>query len=392
MWILPSTISPSAPAAPASTSDSNSSLEMFAPSVGVNGKRLPLTSFARAWKRDAYLRRLCGRTSRASTDDPGVAAWIQSLLATRASRSVAPATVVDRMILDICGPKSAASLAKWNRDSCFSRMSVGISPLALMKSLMTWKTWVTKLRRASLLRRKSAPAISESDCSSLAWPTIRAQEDNCSMEATDARKLRAREKYDAGEYAKGCGPPGMRSLNYESQRFNRQWQTPNTQKGGGKHRGQERSGELLLVGQAEETGQALSQWPTAAARDYRTPNTSESQARRKGQETRGQQLNNFVIHNTSLSSRLDPPTSTSGAKSSRKLRGSALRLNPVFVSWLMGWPPIAPAGCDSWATEWSRFRQRMRSRLCGLLCGWENINEDRLHQRPARASARDTGV
>ncbi len=41
------------------------------------------------------------------------------------------------------------------------------------------------------------------------------------------------------------------------------------------------------------------------------------------------------------------------------------RLNPVFVEWLMGWPPgHALCGCS--ATEWSRFAQAMRGALCQL--------------------------
>jgi hypothetical protein len=67
----------------------------------------------------------------------------------------------------------------------------------------------------------------------------------------------------------------------------------------------------------------------------------------------------------------DPPISTVGEESSRIRR----TLNPLFVEWLMGWPPgwtslalTPPASnaCACSATELSRFRQRMRSALFAL--------------------------
>lgn len=41
------------------------------------------------------------------------------------------------------------------------------------------------------------------------------------------------------------------------------------------------------------------------------------------------------------------------------------RLNPIFVSWLMGWPP-GHALCASSGTEWFRWQQDMRGALCRL--------------------------
>lgn len=67
----------------------------------------------------------------------------------------------------------------------------------------------------------------------------------------------------------------------------------------------------------------------------------------------------------------DHPISTVGEESS-KIRRS---LNPLFVEWLMGWPPgwtllalTPPASnaCACSATALSHYRQRMRSRLSAL--------------------------
>lgn len=48
------------------------------------------------------------------------------------------------------------------------------------------------------------------------------------------------------------------------------------------------------------------------------------------------------------------------------------RLNPVFVSWLMGWPLIVPTGSDSLAKEWCHYKQRMRSQLLLLVTNNEH--------------------
>jgi hypothetical protein len=120
------------------------------------------------------------------------------------------------------------------------------------------------------------------------------------------------------------------------------------------------------------SGYSRSLWPTLAARDYRTPNTASSQVRRNAGSSRGQQLSNFVVHNFFLPA----PTTLRHGNESSKLTGPSDRLNPLFASWLMGWPRIVPAGSDSWEMEWSRFRQRMRSALCGLLSDLTRENHE----------------
>ena len=97
-----------------------------------------------------------------------------------------------------------------------------------------------------------------------------------------------------------------------------QWSTPSIAdtEGGRKARSGDRSTELLMKGQAEALASSL---PV-------------------------------------------PETSTHGGKSSPERR----TLNPLFVAWLMGWPPPASTGCGFSETEWSRFKQRMRSELLRL--------------------------
>ncbi len=108
------------------------------------------------------------------------------------------------------------------------------------------------------------------------------------------------------------------------------WGTPaDYSKGGGRSRSGNRIGELLLPEQARQVTRRV---------------TWECQF-----------------------SRPDQVNLPSGETSFRT-ENNSLRLNPLFVSWLMGWPTIVPITSNFSATEWFHFKQRMRSALFGLLC------------------------
>ena len=178
MWIVPpSTCSPCAPATADSTSPLTSQqAALLAQSVTWNGKQPQPASLRRQWKPGHWITRLSGATCEPSTLARGVESWISSLAATRASRSVSPASVWGQMILDIYGPASLASLRKCNPASAFSRTSQGTllwdSPPCDENS----KVWATELRRDCLRRRKSARRIDASDCSYSPWPTAGAND------------------------------------------------------------------------------------------------------------------------------------------------------------------------------------------------------------------------
>jgi len=53
---------------------------------------------------------------------------------------------------------------------------------------------------------------------------------------------------------------------------------------------------------------------------------------------------------------------------------SRRRLNPQFVTWLMGWPPLAESGFVFSETEWCHYRQRQQSSLSGM--HWKEIGND----------------
>lgn len=384
--------------------------------------------------------------------DRGVESWIASLRDTHASRLASPVVAAEKTILDTFGPTSIESLGKLNQASFISKTSLDTSASVQSKSSPTFKAWVTKLRAASLRRRKLVPHIDESESSfsawrtpatsevgtpiealtskdggapqighrmyrkgkngeeinqtqtlglqvslwsrekggpwptptlkgdhnraglspaagdglatkAINWPTPTANLDNSSIEAVDARKKRCRERYEAGEYGDGCGPPNLNHLNYAAQVLQRKlanWPTPvasananrttqNAPSHGSTH-------GATLAGTA-------AQWPTPMSKDWKSGSVSPETLAKNSRP-----LNEFAIHCFHL-----PPTiSKPGKKSLKGSRGCAPQLNPVFVSWLMGWPLIASSIYDSLGTEWFLFRLRMRSSLFGLVSGIAN--------------------
>ena len=314
--------------------------------------------------------------------------WQTGLLSTTASHSACRASAVDRMILAICGPTSAESLAKWNRLSSFLKTWPGTSPSGSTRSPMTSGKWATELRRASLLRRRSARRTSESGYSSLQWPTPNAAGGTGYMSGSNRDTWRP----TLEGMAKGFRP--VLHASREQRLANRQtplWATPQAHDAktgkspqkvaeakersvGGTSNLNEMatmwptptvSGNNNAAGVSEKAGDGLAMaakmWPTPAARDYKGANGAEHLKNGTGR-LHLDQLPNFVSHCFPL----DRIRSSSGEKSS-DISMDLLRLNPRFVCWLMGWPMIAADGSVCSETEWSRYRRLMRSALCGAL-------------------------
>lgn len=105
-------------------------------------------------------------------------------------------------------------------------------------------------------------------------------------------------------------------------------------------------------------------WPTPTSRDYRSPNAESYEERGGG--TKGEQLQNYVAHH--FCSPQDQQT-PAGQESSPPTRTSPLRLNPLFVGWLMGWPStwtIAEPHASS-AAATVLWRSRLQQHLLFLL-------------------------
>jgi hypothetical protein len=145
------------------------------------------------------------------------------------------------------------------------------------------------------------------------WATPRGQEDNCSKEATDARAARARAKYEAGEYGSNSGPPSMESLNYQSQA-----------------------------------------WPTPNARDHKGTDLES----RNGGTSLGHAVQTGEFSHRDRGPTGEPSPNTSGR-----------RLNPIFVSWLMGspWWWTRPEPMPFAVAEIQSYRSKLRWHLSNLL-------------------------
>lgn len=111
-------------------------------------------------------------------------------------------------------------------------------------------------------------------------------------------------------------------------------------------------------------------WPTPAARDFKGANGPAHLTAGTGRKHMDQ-LPNFVEHSPFTPSARE---TSAGAKSSTPRRA----LNPLFVEWLMGWPPgwtdastpisrAAPTGCGSPGTASCLWLPRMRTELSRLL-------------------------
>jgi hypothetical protein len=119
-------------------------------------------------------------------------------------------------------------------------------------------------------------------------------------------------------------------------------------------------------------------WPTAVAHDDNKSVEVHLAMKKRMGERDGTHSNRTAITSLNVKTKdflrrlypssLPDQTKSISGETSCKAEDNSLRLNPLFVSWLMGWPIIVPITCNFSATEWFRFKQRMRSVLFGLLC------------------------
>jgi len=333
MWIN----SPPYPFVPAAQdlTSASSLCSQFAQSVGWSGKPSPSSTWLRRWKRVAWIKRLFGRTCEPSMAGRGVESWIASLRGIHARPSVSPASVVDKTILDTFGPTSIESLAKWNRQSCFSKMCPATCHLDSSRSPATLKTWVTKLRRDSLARKKLV--LARNGNGSSLWLSPKG-----SQGGPDNRAPRP-----------SGGTGNLKSQTVTATR--KLWSTIRASDGekGGPNQSFG-AGGIPLPTQAVKVTRRL--WATPRAEEGNQYNSQDKYV------ALSRQAPKMVRELFSLP---DPMRQMPGCRSLTAPRSTHLQLNPRFVVWLMGWP--RPTGSGFSATEWSHFKRRMRSALYGLL-------------------------
>ena len=170
MWIyIPSTSCRSAPGSEDSISESDWRFQALEQSAWLRGKPLPARSWHRRWTKDRCIQRLSGRMPEPSTVERGLAEFMASLPATPASPSPSQASDEEPKTPDTSGPRSSASLGKWDPSSCSWRMSQAMFDWASIEcSVILPKSGST--RSGQLFERPmSELRTDESGCSS--WPT-----------------------------------------------------------------------------------------------------------------------------------------------------------------------------------------------------------------------------
>ena len=462
-----------------------------APSVTSSGKPMRPQSWWRAWKKKGgWIRLLSGTTLRPSMADAGVAAWISSLRASRASPSAPPGNVTRTTIADTSGRMSGGLSTGHDRVSSFWRTSEplfqldnGTGDRRTWWSETSWSDWVTALRRRSSAHRTWAHHISGSGSSS--WASL-TQHDGRRPGSDVTSTQGANLKRDAEQWPTpmtvtggpaGQGPNGT-SRDRDLQREAQLWQTPRTDSF--RSRGGDRKHEMGLDQEARfwptpgaevwgstaeqhlarkakmkdnpnrksitELGAYAGAWQTPGTDSFRSRGGDRKHEMGLDQEARfwqtpkvatgaysypsGDKTRPFLnLEGQAETFHLDPETPTPGPPSlpsapnshrlwpspDAQMFGSAnganwtqpatitdaakqwqtprvgphgppgqgarhggqpkgMRLNPLFVEWLMGWPPnwssvrsiTARSDSDFSATAWCHWLRRSRSALARM--------------------------
>lgn len=277
MWIIPSTISPSAPVTAASTLDCEQFCQVAERSLMWRSKASPARTWSRRWNRVGWIQHLSARICTSSHSQSFEDWWTSSLEDSRASRSATLAHAWELKTRATSGRQSPEESESADQLLFSSRTWTELQLRSLpatarfsTTSSATWKAWVTERRQDSLQRRKSAHRTSENVGSSWGWPTP----------TTQMEKPRAK-------YAGAAANDGKNLID-------------------------------VVV------------WPTASARDWKdTPGMSTTRSDRPGQARAADQLPRAVFKHDGLQGQ--------GTNSTNGNRGAYL--NPDWVETLMGLPP-----------------------------------------------------
>lgn len=336
MWIyVPTSAScPSAPAEADSILASDWRLKALASSLTWRETHSPAGIWSRRCKTVSWLRHLCGAMSEPSTAALGVAAFIASLPVIPASHSPRLEDAPENETLATYGPMSAGLSSRHDRSAFFSKMSGGILRSDSTLFGESYRDFASRLRQDYSRRRRLVRRTSASGFSPSRWLTPDVPNGGRSLTA-DASPT-------------GVMPDGSKKqVGLANQA--RMWPTPAARdfRSGGDRR-RRTNGPMLT--------DAILTWATPrAAMSRALSNSKHIGVNGRGKGNLEDQTAAF------LSSLPDQMTAEHGAPSSIERR----ILNPLFVEWLMGWPP----GWTSFAcseTALSLWRQRMRSELSTL--------------------------
>lgn len=343
MWIVPRVVlvatSASAQEAVGLTSLSRLPADSLASTLSRSfawrGKPMPPQSWSRAWKREPWLRALCGRTFCPSTPGRFAAWWIGCLVASPASRGALPGSAQERVTSAICGQVLAASSGSARLTASSLKTWRGICPAAAVKSQQTFKAWVTGLRLASSQRRASAQDTSGPGSSSSG---------GAGLGSTQAQTWKTPTAVHARHctYTRDKGDPGKERLTLPGQAT--AWPTATTADADQTRQYARGNPSLGLM---------ASSWPTVTTSD------GENGPGNHGREG-GLNLRTAAAWPAPASTPSPSPQGPTTPQAGSTTSSPSRVLNPLFVEALMGWP-IGWSDFGSWGTAWSLLRELSQS-------------------------------
>ena len=172
MWLLPKQIiSAFAPVMEDWTWPSSRWCQLSAPLLMWRSKHSPSRTWSQRWKRENWIKHLCGRTLKRSQRNNFTDWWTSSLAAIRVNRSVPQESETPKTQED-SGRFYAEQFKLFSPDEYSSRTSKDTSRLDSPALSATWKKMVTEQRGEYSARLKSEQVTKERESSSTEnWPT-----------------------------------------------------------------------------------------------------------------------------------------------------------------------------------------------------------------------------
>jgi hypothetical protein len=193
MWILPKPIILAfAPGTEESTWLSSRWCQMGAPLLMWRSKPSPSRTWLQRWKRENWIKHLCGRTLRLSQRRTFTDWWTSSLEATRANRSVPPVNDSEPKTQDIFGHTFDEQFDLFAQAESSSKTWKDTYRLDSPQYSAIWTKMVIEQRGEYLVRRNAALHTNANE--SLSWPTPVARDHKDTGENTDYKKLAKKHK------------------------------------------------------------------------------------------------------------------------------------------------------------------------------------------------------
>jgi|SRR5579884_658548 len=334
-----------------------------------SAKLTPQPASWRGWRTRPWIQLLSGTMSEPSEADRGVARWISSLRASRASHTAAPASGGTPPTSAGSGRTSLGSFARLSPDGSSWRTCLPLFGADSTSFSGIWP-YAGSMRSGTCFRQRKSARRTFANAS-LYWPTPKRDAASwwpTPMACATPRINRspshgARERPTLALAATLWPTPTVGDSDRASLTFGHGegnptlvgaamlWPTPTrmdaAMSGGSMWpaRGKSHSGTTL-------TDAAVRLWSTPTVNDSKHLGNPSQWRRNHG---RGALNVQDLDVQRSLSSRLDAPTSAPGGRFSRSSRA----LNPRFVEWLMGWPD-GMTDCGLPVRGWSRWLQQSR--------------------------------